>query len=374
MSGSTSLNNPYAPAYAIRPRLRVMSNGVELPQSLAAQISSSNHFQADRFNLSFVPTLSGIGSPQWWSQQTFIPVDIQLGLLPLGAPPTAIPSWTSILTGEVDKMSFEPPRNLITLEGRDLTAHFIDNKTTGSYVNQSSSDIVTTLAASRGLTAKVTETDGTTGRFWSADRETSTFNQSSKNTTEWDLIVSLAKKEGYDAFVQGTTLYFQPETDPTSTPYVWFNKIDAQGRQTGNVRELKMDRVLTVAKGLNVTVNSWHSKQNRAFSRTSSTQASIGPDGKMLAQNYVLQRPNMTEDEAQAYADKTAQEFASHELLIEAEMPGDLLLTPRVMVSLQGTGTIFDQAYYAVSVTKVISVSAGFTMHASCKNKASEDQ
>lgn len=412
-SPQQALNDPYAPGYATRPLLRVLLNSggpqanqlspaqlelisanndlasrdpnlkpvavqpaastSELPQCFSASITSNNHFQADRFDLIFIPMPSGAGSLQWWSQQTYIPVEIQLGYLPLGASSDATPSWQSMLTGEVDKVTLEPSSNTVHCEGRDLTARFIDNKTTGSYVNQSSSEIVSTLAASRGLTAQISTSPGTTGRFWDDGRETSTYNQTAKNTTEWDLIVSLAKKEGYDAFVQGTTLYFQPPTADNAPVYILLYQIDEQGRHVANVTNLHMSRNITVAKGLNVKVKSWHSKKGAAIEKTSSTKASIGPNDKTLAQEYVIQKPNLTEDEAQNMADQTAEEFAKHEITITCSMPGDMILDARTLISLQGTGTDFDQNYFATSITRDVSASAGFSMHMSAKNKAKDD-
>lgn len=375
-----ALNDPMAKGYALRPRIRVLlgnagstgaSQGAELPNCQATSVTSNNHFQADRFQAAFIPTQTGVGSLLWWSQQTDIPVDIQLGLLPLGAPPNATPSWTSLMQGNADKMTFALDHNMVTLEGRDLTATMIDNKNTGSYVNQSSSQIVQQLAAAHGLTAKIAPTTGTTGRFWSDGRQEASLNSGGQITTEWDLVVSLAKKEGFDAFVQGGILYFQPQTDPSTTPYIWLHSIDQKGRHIGNVSDLTCDRTLLASKGLTVKIRSWNSKQARAIEKTSATAASIGTKGKSLGTTYVVQKPDMTEDEAQSYADQTATELAKHELIITAKLPGDLILTPRVMVQLQGTGTVFDQLYNVVTVTKVISVSEGFNMHASCKNKAS---
>lgn len=381
-SNSPSLNNPLGLGYASRPRLRVLLNtgasasNKEIPQCLATRIESNNHYQADRFTASFVPVANGpSGTLKWWSEQKIIPVDIQIGMLPLGAPPNALPSWTSLLTGVADKMTLEPGRNQVTIEGRDLTANFIDNLNSGEFVNQSSSQIVQSLAAQYNMTAQVNDTSGTVGRYWADGRTINKHHKDGKITTEWDLIVSLAKKEGFDAFVKGSVLYFQPQVAATSTPYTFLYHIDAFGRHIGNIQNLKMDRVLTLSKGLHVKVKSWHAKQSRAFSKTSSTSASItGPQGNSIAQEYLIQHPNLTEDEAQAYADRMAEEIASHELLINASLPGDLILTPRTLVKMVGTGTAFDQLYYATSVTREISVGSGFMMHASCKNKSASDE
>ena len=368
---TNALNDPKAPGYAIRPRLRVMSNGVEIPRAMVCSVTSNTNFSADRFSISFAQTTKDVGTFKWWSQQRSLPVDIQLGLLPLGAAPDATPSWQSLTTGEADKITIEMDRNAIHVEGRDLTANLIDKKNTKEYVNQSSSDVIQSIAAAHGLTAKVASTTGTEGRFWTGGRETSTLNASSRITTEWDLVVALAKKEGFDAYVQGSTLYFQPMADPSSTPYIWLHHVNKQGHHIGNVQELRMDRALAAAKGMTVKVKSWNSKQARAIEKVSSLKTSIGSSGKSQSTEYILQKPDMTEDEAQSYADATAAEFARHEMLISARLPGDMILTPRVMVSLQGTGTDFDQIYNVLSVTKVIDVKEGFYMHASCKNKAS---
>lgn len=394
------INDPNLPGYVIRPRLRVLLNngtstqsaaeqtlfatqnelasrhpdispvaapGSEIPQPFAASVESNNNYQADRFNLSFVPTLSGVGSLDWWSRQTELPVDIQIGLAANGT--NASPSWTSLLIGEADKMTIDPTRFLVDIEGRDLTARMIDGKVSASYVNQSSAQIIQSIAAAHGLTAEVGSTAGVSGRFWATDRETSTFAQSSALTTDWDMIVALAKKEGFDAYVEGTTLHFKPAAGAGNN-YIWRHEIDQQGRQIGNVIDLKMDRILTASKGLHVTVKSWHAKQSRSFVKTSSSTTSIAPKGTAAAQEYILQHPNMTEDEAQDYANRVASEIAKHELLIQATLPGDLLLNTRLMVELTGTNTAFDQTYFPSSITKEVSVHSGFIMHASCKNRA----
>lgn len=365
---ASSLNDPMAKGYALRPRLRVMSNGVEIPRAMVCSITSNTNFAADRFSVSFAQTTGGIGTFKWWSQQRSIPVDIQLGLLPLGAAPTATPSWQSLMTGEADKIAIEMDHNAIHIEGRDLTASLIDKKHTKSYVNQTSAEVIQSIAAAHGLTAKTGSTPGTSGRFWTGGRETTTLNASSRVSTEWDLVVSLAKKEGFDAYVSGSTLYFQPTADPSSTPYIWLHHV-SNGHHVGNIQELKMERALAAAKGLTVKVKSWNSKQARAIEKVSSLKTGISPNGKQGTE-YIIQKPDMTEDEAQSHADTTAAELAKHELLISARLPGDTILTPRVMVQLQGTGTDFDQTYNVLTVTKVIDVKEGFYMHASCKSKS----
>jgi hypothetical protein len=108
----------------------------------------------------------------------------------------------------------------LQIEGRDLSSRLIENKTQEAFVNQTSSQVATTLAQRRGLTPQVTATTTLVGRYYQQDHVRDSLNQFSRTTTEWDLLIYLAQREGFDVFVKGTTLYFQPTTDPSADPYV----------------------------------------------------------------------------------------------------------------------------------------------------------
>ena len=54
--------------------------------------------------------------------------------------------------------------------------------------------------------------------------------------------------------------------------------------------------------------------------------------------------------------------------------PGEIALTPRDMVKLQGTGTSFDQTYYIASIDRSISFDEGFRQTMRLKNTSPRSQ
>jgi hypothetical protein len=49
-----------------------------------------------------------------------------------------------------------------------------------------------------------------------------------------------------------------------------------------------------------------------------------------------------------------------HERVIEVSMPGDLILTPRSMIMLEGTGSDFDQTYHVDVIERQLHGNGGF--------------
>jgi hypothetical protein len=50
-------------------------------------------------------------------------------------------------------------------------------------------------------------------------------------------------------------------------------------------------------------------------------------------------------------------------------MPGDLALAPRQQISLNGTGTTFDQTYWIDEITRHIDIHRGFTQRLRARNE-----
>ena len=354
-----ALNDPSPPSGVIRPRLRFLANGQWVPVALTASVTQNNAFHASRFTVTFAPPMEagfpaqGTGSLAWWSQQSSMLADVQLGLIPDGGLEQDV-VWTSLLQGEVDRITTDPIAWTVQVEGRDLTRRFIDNKTELAHVNQTSSQIVASLAAKEGLGALVTPTSTPVGRYYQLEHDHISLDQFHRAMTEWDLIVMLARFEGFDAFVDGNTLYFQPPAQPFNDAWVARWQIDEVGRQSSNLLSLRVERALTIAKGVQVTVKSWHGKQARAFVRKAGT-------GGASAQQYILVRPNMTEDQAQQLANQVYADLSRHERVLTGQAWGDTILTTRVPLRLTGTGTDWDRVYYPVEVTRHID-QQGFVM------------
>lgn len=279
-----------------------------------------------------------------------------------------------LITGNVDQIQFDPVRRVVELSGRDYTSLLIDAKTFDRWTNQTASQIATTLAKRHGLTPQVTATTGAVGKIYEIDKI-----HDRHGSTEWELLTWLASIYDYVVYVQGMTLYFGPKPDPkTSTPYAlqWKNP-DALTATTfqGNVLDMSFSRTLTVGKGVIVQVHSFNHKQKAGFSVTYPTGKAKGINpgtAKAPSQVYSYIIANLTQQDAQARAMKIYNDIIRHELKMTAELPGDNLLMPNVMVSVSGTQTPFDTMYYVESVNRRMSFDSGYTMSVRGKNHSLE--
>jgi hypothetical protein len=122
---------------------------------------------------------------------------------------------------------------------------------------------------------------------------------------------------------------------------------------------LHLERSLTLAQGIEVTVKSWHSRAAQCYVQTASANQASGTGGAV--QSYVYITPNLTPDVALKLAQQRLAELTQHERVIVAEMPGELSLTPGQQILLQGTGTAFDRIYSVDSVERRLDVAHGFT-------------
>lgn len=348
-----ALNDPYGQSRVRHPRLRFLADGQQINVALSASVTQTNAFHASRFEVRFAPPVqnsypvAGPGSFAWWSQQSDMMADVQFGDVPDDGTESDI-VWTSVLKGEVDRIIADPIGWLVHVEGRDLTRRFIDHKTVLAHVNQTSSEIVSNLAAQEGLSTQVTGTSSPVGRYYQIEHDKISLDQFHRSLTEWDLITSLARFEGFDAFVDGTTLYFQPPVAASSDAWVGRWEVDELGRQSSNLLRLNMERALTVSRGIKVTVKSWHTKKAAGTHKTAGNRK--GAD----AQQYVFVRPNLTDDQAQKFADRMYADLSRHERVVTGQAWGDTLLTPRVRFQLTGTGTDWDNTYYPIEVTRRI--------------------
>lgn len=365
------LNDPNSPQTAARqPLVRVLYNGQALAGVISAEAENNAYYQADSFNLTVA---ASAGPPGWWDIDPPMVLDTQFSLNNGG-------SWTSLVIGEVNHVTMNPDAGLLTMEGHDLSSRLIESPTQEAFVNQTSSQVAETLAARHNLMTQVTATSTLVGRYYQDDHIRDTANQFSRTTTEWDLLVFLAQREGFDVFVSGATLHFQPITPPSSSPFLirWTPPGPVPRL---NVVKVRMERSHTLAKDIEVWVRSWSSHQGRGFvkkSRANGTRkasaSSANSKGAVTTQRYTYVRPNLTEAEAQALANQLAIDLTKHERTLDIDLPGELGLTAHNLVQLTGTGTSFDQVYYISELRRSLSFSEGFRMSIRCKNSSPRSQ
>ena len=347
---------PFNSAQPFRqPLLSVVANGVPVSGALRAEVSANNHRAADRFTVDIALGPDPAASARFWASAIGIFVDVRASLDQGAA--------ASLVQGNVDHVDLDPVTGRVRIEGRDLSAALIEARTQETFSNRTSSEIATLLAQRHGLAPLVTATRTLVGRYYQNQHDRITLDQFSHATTEWDLLVFLAQQEGFDVFVQGTTLFFQPPAPPSgAVPLTPADAID-----------LRLERSLTLARDLTVTVKSWNTLQQRAFVQTARAAASqAGSTGS--PQSYVYVRPNLTTDQALQLAQRKLAELTRHERVVTATLPGDLTLSPRDVILLQGTGTEFDQAYIVDQLDRSLSVQGGFTQRLRATNVSARDQ
>jgi phage protein D len=334
----------------------VLANSIPLGGVQEARVTSTNHFAADRFSIR-VALDAAPGAEAIWANADAIAIEVRMSLDGF--------SFVSIVQGTVDVVEIDQLRAAATLEGRDLTALFIESRTQETFANRTASEIARLLAGRHGLTPQVTPTTTPVGRYYQDEHDRITLDQFSRATTEWDLLVFLAQQEGFDVFVSGSTLFFQP---PSSTA-------DAVQLTPDTLVELRLERSLIFSRDIEVTVKSWNSRQQSAFTQTARSSKPTGGSAGGLAagpvQRYVFVRPNLTLDQALQLAQRKLAELTRHERVFHATMPGELALSPRSLIALSGTGTAFDQTYFVDVVERSLSVESGFVQHLRCTNMQS---
>src|SRR5581483_6817708 len=276
----------------------------------------------------------------------------------------------SLIYGRVDEIEYDPAQRLITLTGRDLTAVFIDNKIASQYTNQTSSDIALTLAALHNLNATVAPTQTKVGTYYEQDQV-----QLQANRSEWDLLAYLARREGFVVYVQGTTLFFQPDPTNTNEPYEigWIAPDVATQAPISDALEIKFSRALTVAKGVAVTARSANFDAGRPIVQSYPSSAKTIQAGKASpfgeVQNYFFtMAPGHSALEVEAFAKAQYDAIVAHEMKLSARLIADNVLTTQIPIRIRGTGTAFDQIYYARKIEREMSLDEGYVMSVEAQN------
>lgn len=322
-----------------QPQLRVLVNGSPCLGAIEAEVTTTSRRAAGHFHVRIAVGVDPALTPAWWSNTVPIPVEVDFATSPGGFVP--------MITGQVDRVDYDPAAQLIEIEGRDAVGTLLDTKIQQTYANQTSSQIAQMIASEHGLEANITPTTTPVGQFYQLEHDVTRLGNFSRATTEWDLLTFLADHEGYQLFVSGNTLYFNPQVDGSGQPALVITyqpTSPASFYPVVNAEHIKLDRSLTLAKDVKVTVRSWNSRQKSPITASDPATSSSGRGG--LVQNYVFVRPNLDQASALKLAQYLRQEITKHERIMTVEMPGETTLLPSSVVQLVGTGTSWDQTYF----------------------------
>lgn len=347
------------------PNFQLLANGNILWGAVRIEVTSNNHYAADCFSGEVSLSADPNYGLSWWASQADVQIEAKMSL--------DQSSWQSIIIGRIDHLQFDLTTNCVRFDGRDFTADLIDAKTQDTFANQTSSQIATTLAARHGLTADVQSTSTLVGTYYQLEHDRITHDNFSRQTTEWDLLIYLAQQEGYDVWVSGTTLHFKPAGSTGSTYTV--NYTQPSPIPALNVSRLHMERSLTLAKDIQVTVKSTNLKNGKAYTRIVKGHNAKSPGASNSnTQNYVFVKPGLTPDQALQYAQQRLTELSKHERVISLEMAGEANITPRDMIQLVGTNSEFDQLYYLDEIHRCMDFEQGFVQNMRAKNTSPRTQ
>ena len=312
------------------PDLRVLADGIALPGVISADVKSNGYAAADRFCVRFAAAAGGLVAVD----VAGLRLDVQVGL---GG------GWTSLIVGEADRVGFDVVEGVVEVDGRDLSALMLDSRVDETFANRTSGEIVQVIAARHGLVVDIAAAGGVAGRYYQSDHERVALGQFGRSMTEWDLVAGLAQREGFSVSMVGETLRFGPIEDSGAAVLT-----------PADCESLHMEHVMPMQRSIEVTVRSWAQQDGTAVSRT----ARGGGSGR--AWTHHVTRPNLPAEEAQTLAERILADLVRQERRVEVRMPGELGISVRGRVLLQGTGTAWDRAYAVSEVNRRIDVRGGF--------------
>jgi hypothetical protein len=362
------------------PRGIVKVNGAALPGWLDWEFDNNSNYQADTFKVTYAgKKLPSDRNVAWLTKQGDLTVEILAGFPKNPDAPTDS-ELKSFIIGRVDDMVYDPVKNTVEMAGRDFSSQFIDAKTTEVFTNQSVQAIVKTLAGRHQMTAKIGDNIKPPATF-----EGSFFAIDSKRITdvhtEWDLLTFLAHEAQCSVFVTGQVLNFQRAADPdTDSTYLlrWTPPTDQNGVPQANFIDMRFSRNLTLTKDITVILTSWDRANGTQYKVTAKAQHTKNavtrntslPYGQ--AQVYSYRIPGLTKQQATVKAQSLLSELSKHEMRLDSRMPADSILTAQTLVTVQGTGTAFDQVYFPDSVIRSMSMDEGYSMRLAAKNHSPE--
>ncbi len=313
-----------------QPLLRVTIDNQYVPGVVSLQIESVGYFSADRFRAVF-----SIGSLPFNTVSYFVSlgmktIEIEVSLDGLG--------FISIITGLIDNISIEFGENVAILTGRDLAARLIDAEISETFSNQTSSQIAALIATRNKLIPNVTSTSNIVGQYYELDHARTGLGLNSGATTEWNLLSSLARDEGFVLSVSGLTLNFGPTVQ--NSPVLL---------STQNFISLDFD--VAAALPTNVTVKSWNSRNKISLTESSGEFGGIGT---------TIIRPNLSSQKSLKIAENHLSILNQHYTIFIGTLPGDLSLMPGMQILLSGTNSSLDQVYYVSMVRRILNDKSGF--------------
>jgi len=354
------------------PRALIMINGIRC-WYIDIEVTTNQFYVCDTFYLKIPLNMDPNPNLDYWSKASSLEVKIYIGF-PSNPSSYSTDDLDLMIVGYCTDFNIDPVSGIITIHGRDLLSLFMDKKLTKNFANMSHSQAVAQLVSSNQLNSRIVPTDinNKVGNFF--------FNQNMallNNTTQWDLIMSLAQLDQYVAFMDGETFVYEPRPSDknVNNPFVLnYQTVDAnQPIPVFNGSHISLSHVMGLAGDVTVVVKSGYNAKSgqHTYARVTSTHnINIKGVPKGSIKQYVYNIPGLSPDQAAQKAAQFLDDHTSHEMRLYVTMPGDNTLKKDSLIQLKGTQSGFDQIYYPEQVIRRMSPSEGYSMEITAKNRS----
>lgn len=312
------------------PRCFLSIGGVMIP-CISAQVSRKAKRAADTFSAEFSATAAAkLGWPlSKWADFEQTEASVVMSSEPAGG------DQRTMVTGMVDTPEIDWKENKISVRSRDKSASLTEKKRSQKSQNKKSADIVQDIAQDHGLTVSATSGDDNAGQMYDQDTAHHILNRS-----DYEVLNDLAEREGYRWYVDGSTLYFEPDDQTNGTFSIHWVPPQTGQPATANIPDMKTKRNMTAARPQKHTAKSWHKKDKKLYTHTESLSGS----GNAVEHEHHHQGLNQAQ--VTKLAKSRLKNAARHDMQVSiSDMPGDLTCDVRMTLQLSGTGTIYDQSY-----------------------------
>lgn len=267
-----------------------------------------------------------------------------------------------MITGQMDCPEICWEQNTIQVSGRDKSASLTEKKRNQKYLNKKSSDIVRDIAKDHGLEAQASAGSDNTGQKYDKDTAHLVLNRS-----DFETMSDLAEREGFRWYVDGKTLFFEPDDQSNGSFSVFWKPPSPESFAVANVLNLRTSRNMTAARQQKHTVRSWHHKDKKVYEGTA--EGGSGESGEPV--EYEHHHNGYNQEQVTRLAKARLKNSARHNMCVSVTMPGDLSADVRQTLNLSGTGTIFDSTYDIDEADFEISWGSAFVMHLTAKSAGS---
>jgi phage protein D len=333
------------------PRVRALVNGTLVDTILHASITDNGSCKASHFELT--AQASGDTSSDLWLNSLDERLTVTISIYS---------DWndssTTIFEGLADSMLFDPLRMIARIQGKDYSSILANSSFQDSFLNRTASEIARSIAGRHGFGSNISSTTALVGSYRSGNHNQMALNAYSHITSEWDLLIHLARSEGFELFVDGGTLVFAP-AEALQHNYVAIDNSDVQ--------DIRFSKNCQLSGQTTVVVKSWNSWTNRASLSSQQQAADQVPSalgsGANSATEFVLVKPNLAPADVERLAQSYSAALNKQTIGVEIAMPGEPFLRPGDVLTVGGSGTGFDMEYTIASVRRRFSSTAGYVQH-----------